>query len=170
VLKCLVGEKQVLPVLHVGERIISQCVLLVSWRQVNAQTMTPPKYAGFNFDQGKEVTSRITEEVGIYCAGMLRSYDQKIVRPDRPMQAAVLNQTGLEINEWPLCLDFKGCRVSVAAHCHRINIMFPIQVSTKNQRPCSRWVTNANFSFEAVSGSLRHSVVVCVPFTGTRLL
>jgi hypothetical protein len=72
------------------------------------------------------------------------------------MQAAVLNQTGLKINEWPLCLDFKGCRVSVAAQCHRINIMFPIQVSAKNQRPCSRWVTNANFSFEAVSVSLRH--------------
>ena len=35
---------------------MSQCVLLISWRQVNAQTMTPPKYAGFNFDQGKEVT------------------------------------------------------------------------------------------------------------------
>jgi hypothetical protein len=86
------------------------------------------------------------------------------------MQAAVLNQTGLEINEWPLCLDFKGRRVSVTAYCHRINIMFPIQVSAKNQRPCSRWVTNANFSFEAVSGSLRHSVVVCVPFSGTRLL
>jgi hypothetical protein len=73
------------------------------------------------------------------------------------MQAAVLNQRGLEINEWPLCLDFEGCRVSVAAHCYRINIMFPIQVSAKNQRPCSHWVTNANL-FEAVSGSLTFKV------------
>jgi hypothetical protein len=31
--------------------------------------------------------------------------------------------------------------------------MFPIQVSAKNQRPCSRWVTNAKLSFEAVSGA-----------------
>src|SRR4029450_7441805 len=132
--------------------------------------MRPIKDRRFDFYQRREPPVWIAEEVRIDYSGVFTRYYQQIVSPDRPMEHAVLDQTRLEINEWPLCLDFKGCCVSVAAHCHRINIMFPIQVSAKNQRPCSPWVTNANFSFEAVSGSLRHSVVVCVPFTGTRLL
>ena len=70
--------------------------------------------------------ARIAEEVGVDEAAVLSGHDEQIVRPDRPMQTAVLNQTGLEINEWLLRLDFKGRRVAVAAECYGINVTFPI--------------------------------------------
>jgi hypothetical protein len=60
------------------------------------------------------------------------------------MQTAVLDQTRLEINEWLLCLDFKCRRVAIAAERHRMNVLFPIEVGAKNQRPCFRWVTKAS--------------------------
>ena len=59
------------------------------------------------------------------------------------------------------------CRTAI---CHRIEYGFAIQVSANYQRPRFRWVTDANLSFEAASETLRHSIAVCVPFTGTPLL
>ena len=72
------------------------------------------------------------------------------------MQAAVLDQTWLEMNEPLLRLDFKCCRVAIAANRHRMNIPSPIQVGADYQ--CSRfgWITDAERPLEIILLGLRH--------------
>src|SRR5439155_13694870 len=91
VLKCFVREKQVLPVLHVGERVTRQRVLLIARRQITSQSMTSPKYGRLNFDQRQEMPARIAEKVGIEDAAVLSGHNEQIVRPDCPMETAVLH-------------------------------------------------------------------------------
>src|SRR5262249_39008831 len=43
-------------------------------------------------------------------------------------------------------LDFKRCRVAIAADCHGIDIPCPIQLGADYQRSCSRWVTDARIA------------------------
>ena len=65
VLKSFMRKKQVLPVLHVGERIMSQCVLLISWRQVNAQTMIEEVMAAAmeEFELGRKAEKELETKI-----------------------------------------------------------------------------------------------------------
>jgi hypothetical protein len=39
-----------------------------------------------------------------------------------------------------------------------MNVLFPIEVGAKNQRPCFRWVTNAERPLKSALGRLRHFI------------
>ena len=58
--------------------------------------------------------------------------------------------------ESPLRLDFKCCRVAIAADRHGIDIVPPIQVGADYERSCSSWVTDAYPSLEIILVGLRH--------------
>ncbi len=72
------------------------------------------------------------------------------------MEAAVPDQTWLEMNEPLLRLDFKRCRVPIAANGHRMNIPSPIQVGADYQCSGSGWITDAERSLEVILVGLRH--------------
>src|SRR6476660_1833926 len=60
------------------------------------------------------------------------------------------------MNESLLRLDFKRCRVAIAADRYRIDIASPIQIGADYQRSCSCWVTDAYHPLEVVLVCLRH--------------
>src|SRR5262249_28992030 len=122
-------EKKVLPILHVGKRVMSQCVLLISGRQVNSQAMATSEDRRFNFDERQEFASRIAEKVGIDGASIFCGHDQQIVRPYCPVQDAILNQTWFEVDEWLLRFDLEGGYSSIAAEFCGMNVAFPVQFS-----------------------------------------
>ena len=74
------------------------------------------------------------------------------------MQGTVLDQARLEVNEWLLRLDFKSSCAAVTTYCDRMNVTVPVQLSANNQRPCSRWVTNAERPLKSALGRLRHFI------------
>ena len=60
------------------------------------------------------------------------------------------------MHESLLRLDFKRCRVAIAADRHGIDIPSPIQVGADYQRSCSCWVTDAYRPLEVILVGLRH--------------
>ena len=60
------------------------------------------------------------------------------------------------MHESLLRLDFKRCRVAIAADRYRIDIASPIQIGPDYQRSCSRWVANAYRPLEIILVGLRH--------------
>ena len=60
------------------------------------------------------------------------------------------------MHESLLPLDFKRCRVAIAADRNRIDIPSPIQVGADYQRSCSGWVTDAYRPLEVILVGLRH--------------
>src|SRR4030095_17099305 len=105
--------------------------------------MRPIKDRRFDFYQRREPPVWIAEEVRIDYSGVFTRYYQQIVSPDRPMEHAVLDQTGLEINEWPLRFDLKGGCATVAAKRARVNVAFPGPLSGNDECLCSRGIQHA---------------------------
>ena len=93
----------------------------------------------------------IAEEIRIDGASIFRSHDQQIVRPYCPVQAAVLNQTWFEVDEWLLRFDLERSCSSIAAEFCGMNVAFPVQFSANDQRPYTWWITDAKPSFEVAS-------------------
>ena len=60
------------------------------------------------------------------------------------------------MDESLLRLDFKRCRVAVAADRHWIEITSPIQLGADYQRSCTRWVTDAYPPLEVIFVDRRH--------------
>jgi hypothetical protein len=60
------------------------------------------------------------------------------------------------MHESLLCLDFKRCRVAIAADRHGMHIPSPIQLGADYQRSCSRWVTDADRPLEVILIGLHH--------------
>src|SRR4029077_9735125 len=60
------------------------------------------------------------------------------------------------MHESLLRLDFKRCRVAIAADRYRIDIASPIQIGADYQRSCSRWVADAYRPLEVILVGLRH--------------
>ena len=60
------------------------------------------------------------------------------------------------MHESLLRLDFKRCRVAIAADRYRIDIASPIQIGADYQRSYSRWVADAYRPLEVILGGLRH--------------
>src|SRR5690242_11686395 len=75
-------------------------------------------------------------------AGSLR-HDQQIVSSNSTMETTVLDQTGFEVYESPLRLDFKRCHVAIVADRHRIDIPSPIQAGADYERSTSCRVTDS---------------------------
>src|SRR4029077_12037252 len=60
------------------------------------------------------------------------------------------------MHESLLRLDFKRCRVAIAADRYGIDIASPIQIGADYQRFCSRWVADAYRPLEVILVGLRH--------------
>ena len=72
------------------------------------------------------------------------------------MQATILDQARFEMDESLLRLDFKRCRIAIAAQRHWIDIPFPIQLRANYQCSRSRWVTYAYRTPKVVLVGVRH--------------
>jgi len=125
-LKCFLGEKEVLAILHVRDGITGERVLFISRRQINAQPMIATENVRWNFDEGREIPAIVAEEIWINDARIVRTHHQQTVRPSGPMELIALDEAGLEIDERLPGLDLERCDIAVLASLDRLNIVLPV--------------------------------------------
>ena len=89
--KRLLRKKQVLAIVHVGNRISRESVLIITWREICAQTMHTAKNPGWNLNnQRRKSAAIITEEKWINDFNVLFGHEQEVVCSHRPVELLYL--------------------------------------------------------------------------------
>ena len=151
----LVGEEEVLPVLHEDDRKAAERVLVVAGRQVAADLVVAVEELRRELHERREPPHLGVEEVRIGDPRVLLGHDHELVGSDRPVRGSALDQAGLEVQERLVRLEREGRDVAVLADRHRLEVAIPVLLGAQHHAAAARRVGDPEGPGEGSFGAVK---------------
>ena len=150
----LLGEEEVLPVLHVHDRKAAQRVLVVPGRQVTADLVVAREELRLEFHERGEPPRLGTEEEGIHEARVRLGHDRELVGAERPMRGSALDEARLEIEERLIDLQLERRDVAVLADRDGLDVPLPVLLGAEHHAAAPRRVGDTKGPLQDPLGSV----------------